>query len=294
MKRNRVKISISRPDAPPACLYVEIVAADMASLGRERPVVFILPGGPGADHTAYQSYACLKDAADLIFHDPRGVGRSDPGENSSYSMNNYINDVESIRLHLSLGKIIVLGKSYGAMCALGYAIRYQDAVARLILSAGAPSARFLSTAKKNIQRIGTPEQVRLCEKLWAGAFKSRDDILEYFRATNTLYSIRARAHPEGVDLVRKSRQFSYEVLNEGFRQAFWNFDYESELARLLCPTLILAGRQDWITDVKYSEYMAARIPYSQLRIFENASHAMEADAAEEYFQAIRDFIRSSR
>jgi proline iminopeptidase len=260
-------------------------------LGEGRPVVFILPGGPGADHSVYMKYACLSDVADLVFHDPRGCGQSDKGESSTYTMNNYIDDVEAIRQHFSLEKIMVLGKSYGAMCALGYALRYPAAVTKLILSAGAPSARFLETAKKNVRRLGTPEQIEVCQKLWSGSFRSREEVLNYFQLMNPLYSVKARNCESKTDLIKKSQQFSYEVLNEGFKRSFWHFDYENELQKVLCPTLILAGREDWIADMQYSEFMVARIPHSELRVFEHASHAMEADAPEEYFQAIADFIQ---
>ena len=283
-----MKVTITRTGASPTKLYVETIAQH--KLGEERPVAFILPGGPGADHTTYLSYACLQEIADLVFHDPRGCGKSNKGESSDYTMDNYIDDVEAIRKHLSLDKIIVIGKSYGSMCALGYALRYPSAVKKLVLAAGAPSYRFLETAKRKIKQIGTPEQIKVCEKLWAGKFKSRDELLNYFQLTQSLYSIAARKKQKEHDLIYKSKQFSYEVLNEGFRREFWHFDYEDALSRIACPTLVLAGREDWINDIKYAEFMAARIPYSELRVFDNASHALEADATEEYFQTIADFM----
>src|SRR5580692_1595567 len=110
-----MKLSILRPGVSEAELYVEILSEN--KLGTKRPVMFILSGGPGADHTAYLNYSCLHEVVDIVFHDPRGCGKSSKGALSDYTMNNYIDDVEAIREHLSLEKIIVLGKSYGAMCA---------------------------------------------------------------------------------------------------------------------------------------------------------------------------------
>lgn len=283
-----MKITLSRPGASPTKLYIEIRSQN--KLGEGRPVAFILPGGPGADHTAYLNYSCLQDMADIVFHDPRGCGESSKGELSDYTMNHYIDDVESIRKYLSLEKMIVIGKSYGSMCALGYTLRYPNSVSKLVLAAGAPSYRFLDIAKRNIKRIGTPEQIKICEKLWSGEFKSREELLTYFQLTQALYSVKARMQQKESNLIYKSQQFSYEVLNEGFRNEFWHFDYEDELHHIACPTLVLAGREDWINDIKHAEFMAARIPYSQLRIFDNASHAMEADATFDYFQTIGDFI----
>lgn len=284
-----MKIPIARPKVPETSLYVEIVSEKKEKGGEKKPVAFVLPGGPGADHMGYMNYACLKDKVDLVFHDPRGCGQSERGDVSSYTMDNYIDDVEAIRQALSLNKIYIIGKSYGAMCALGYALRYPHAVEKLVLSAGAPSYHFLETAKKNVKRLGTPEQIEICERLWKGAFKSNQELLHYFQLTQPLYSVKARSKP-GADLTQKIKQFSFEVLNQGFKYELWHFDYEEKLQTILCPTLILGGREDWITDVKYSEFMVKKIPHSQLRIFDQASHAMEADVTDEYFQAIADFI----
>src|SRR5262249_33120458 len=148
----------------------------------------------------------------------------------------YIDDVESIRKELALNKIIVIGKSYGSMCALGYALRYPHAVAKLILAAGAPSYHFLDTAKANVKKRGTQEQIEWCEKLWAGSFKSREELLQYFQVTNSLYSVKARNNLDAFNLEKKSMLFSYEVLNEGFRNVFWHFNYEKELQKITCPT----------------------------------------------------------
>lgn len=287
-----MKIKIVRPTAPTTHLFVEVIAKDLDQLGKNRPVVFILPGGPGADHTVYKSYTCLEPVADLVFHDPRGCGESDTGESSSYNMFNYIEDVEAIRKHLGIEKLIVLGKSYGAMCALGYALQFPNVLTKLIVSAGAPSARFMETTTQNIERVGTPQQIKMYQQLKAGALTSREDVLKYFQATQTIYSVKSRTSTDDIDLVKKSLKFSHEVLNEGFKQNFWNFNYEEKLKDIQCPTLILAGREDIITDVRFSEWMVQHIPNSQLRVFENASHAMEADATEEYFQTIVDFINA--
>lgn len=284
-----MKISIARPKAPETVLYVEIVSEQKDKLGEKKPVAFVLPGGPGADHRGYMSYTCLKDKVDLVFHDPRGCGQSERGDVSSYTMNNYIDDVEAIRQALSLNNIFVIGKSYGAMCALGYTLRYPHAVEKLVLSAGAPSYHFLETAKKNVKCLGTPEQIEVCERLWQGAFKSNEELLQYFQLTQPLYSVKARANPP-TNLSQKIKQFSFEVLNQGFKHELWHFDYEQVLQTISCPTLILAGREDWITDVSYSEAMMKKIPNSQLHIFDKASHAMEVDVTETYFQTIANFI----
>lgn len=285
-----MKISITRPGIPSTQLNIKIISRNPHKLGGGRPVAFILPGGPGAELAAYQKYECLSEVVDLVLHDPRGCGESDLGDPATYTMNNYIDDVEAIRQYLKIDHIIVIGKSYGAMCALGYVLRYPNVVNKLVLAAGAPSYHFFEIAKRNIEQRGTPDQIAIYEKLSMGDIQNRDELLTYFRQTNPLYSVKARSCPDEFDLEKKSRRFSYEVLNEGFRHQYWRFDYEHELKNITCPTLVLVGEEDWITDPHYSILMAEQIPNSSLVIFKHASHAMEADVPEEYFQTIADFI----
>ena len=43
----------------------------------ERPVLFLLHGGPGSDHSVFKpAYTPLRDVAQLVYHDMRGCGRT--------------------------------------------------------------------------------------------------------------------------------------------------------------------------------------------------------------------------
>lgn len=281
-----MKISIpARKNTPATNLFVDSLVKN--KLG-ERPVVFILPGGPGFDSSAYQSYKCLFELADIIFHDPRGCGQSDKTHPQCFTMENYIADIDIIRDFLKLDKIIILGKSYGSMVGLGYAIQYPAHTEKLILAAGAPSFRFLETAKRNLLRLGTPEQIQVCEKLWAGNFQNQAERIEFLTIMAPMYSHKAKANPDGFSLA--SASFSITASNLGFSDFLRKFDYEPFLSDITCQTLILAGEHDWINDPQHAKLMAEKIPNNQLIIFENSSHSMESDVTELYFSAIKSFI----
>ena len=134
-----LKIPIpEREKTPETSLYIKICAENENDL-KTKPYVFMLPGGPWANHSHYKEYCCLTDVGNIVFYDPRGCGLSEKGECNTYTMSNYIQDLEVIRQHLSLDKIILLGKSYGALCALGYTLQFPHAVSKLILAAGSAS-----------------------------------------------------------------------------------------------------------------------------------------------------------
>lgn len=285
-----MKISIpTRKNAPETHLFVKVITKGNEPL-TSRPVAFILPGGPGADHTSYEIYTNLIDVVDIVFHDPRGCGQSDCQDPCTYTMQNYIDDIEAIRQTLKLQKIIVIGKSYGSMCALGYVLRYPAVVEKLVLAAGAPSYRFIETAKENLAKWGSAEQIKICKKLWTGNFQSNEEFAEYFRIMAPLYSKKAKKQSDEFNLAAGTKHFSFQACNLGFSDFLKNFDYEPELYKISCPTLILAGEDDWINDARCARLMAEKIPGSQLRVFHNSGHSMESDVPEEYFQEIRDFL----
>lgn len=132
-KRTPILINIpARAHAPTTRHYIEIET--LIAEADDRPVIFLLPGGPGSDHQVYKKHSTeLAEVARLVYLDPRGCGESAKGDPKSYNLNNYIDDIEEIRKQLNFAKIIVLGTSYGGVAAQGYALRYPATLAKLIL-----------------------------------------------------------------------------------------------------------------------------------------------------------------
>lgn len=278
----------ARQQIPATTLRICMVYANEAALS-QKPYTLMLPGGPGANHTFYEDYECLQEATNLIFYNPRGCGLSDKSESHYYTMDNYIDDIHVVIKTLNLDKVILLGKSWGAMSALGYTLRYPSDICKLILAAGTPSYHFIETAKSNINARGDEKQIQICNHLWQGTFDSDAQINQYFQIMATAYSWKKRNN-QTAESRSPALPFSYEVLNEGFKNKLWQFNYVEKLKDIACPTLILVGEFDWITDPKYSHEMALKIPNSKFQVFNSADHAIETDAPEIYFDAIRQFM----
>lgn len=280
----------ARDNAPETNLFVEVVKKEGGLLPPSSPL-FMLPGGPGANSTHFNSYRCLQDTTDLIFFDPRGCGRSDKKDPSSYNLENYIEDIEGLRIALGLEKISLLGKSYSGLCALGYALRYPENLDMMILAATGPSYRFIETAKKKLAQIGSPEQVAASEKLWEGQFKSSEEVEEYFTIMMPLYS--TKSYELTPVESGSTLPFAHEPLNRGFLTDMRTVDFTDKLEQIHCRTLILTGDSDWIFADDYSRLMAEKIPGSMLTIFPDVGHFLETDAGPAYFDVIRQFAAAS-
>jgi proline iminopeptidase len=115
------------------------------SFGKGAPLM-IVHGGPGASHDYFLPYLLpLARHNRLIFIDERGSGRSQKLQDASqYTVENMVEDVEAVRQALGLGKISLLGHSYGGVLAQAYALKYQRNLSHLILG-----STFSSTAAMN-------------------------------------------------------------------------------------------------------------------------------------------------
>jgi pimeloyl-ACP methyl ester carboxylesterase len=154
----------NRNNVPGTNIFVEILTKDNGELGaNDRKVMMLVPGGPGGNHTVYNSIKKdLLEFADLILFDPRGCGYSDASSVEYCSLNHFIDDIEALRHVLELKNFILLGGSYGSIAALGYATKYPEFLEKLILiSGGMADSQYLQTARNYLKLNGSIEQIEL-------------------------------------------------------------------------------------------------------------------------------------
>jgi proline iminopeptidase len=255
----------------------------------ERPVMFVAHGGPGGDHSSYKpAMSPLTDRVQIVYFDHRGQGRSARGPKETYSLDNNVEDLEALRQHLGLDTFVLLGTSYGGMVALAYAVKYPQNLSHLIAVVTSANSRFLKRAQEIIAERGTPEQQEVCEKLWAGSFEDDEELEDYYDKMGPLYSL--NYDPEKAKQRSKRSIRSVDAINEGFGGFLRTYDVMDQLHKITCPTLVIAGRHDWICPPDLSEEFAAHIPQADLRVFENSSHSVAADEPDLYLDTIRGFL----
>jgi proline iminopeptidase len=128
------------------------------AFGKGAPL-FIVHGGPGASHDYFLPYLIpLARNNRLIFIDERGSGKSQKLEDiSAYTVANMVEDVEAVRKALNLGKINLLGHSYGGVLAQAYALKYQKNLNRLILCSTFHSTKKMNEVFNKMKENMTPE-----------------------------------------------------------------------------------------------------------------------------------------
>ena len=83
---------------------------------------------------------------------------------------------------------------------------------------------------------------------------------------------------------------SIDAINVAFAGLLRDYNILDQLPQITSPTLVIAGRHDWICPPEFSEEIAAAIPNADLRIFENSGHLIRADEPEALVDAIAGFL----
>lgn len=280
--------------------FVEVMGFKLfyRSVGEGDNVLLCLHGGPGVPH--YYLLPLAKLASHdfrVVFYDQLGVGSSEkPEDVSLFNIERGAEEVEGVRKALDLGKINLLGTSYGGALALQYALKYQQNIKKLIIASGLAS---VSETVAEMERLKTilPKEVQEVMKKYEAKWAFLHP--EYVKAVDLYYHnflCRLPEWPE--EVVRSLNELSVPVYftqngpNEFTIIGTWKgWDITARLPEIKVPTLVTVGRHDEVT-LKVAETIHHGIRGSVLKVFENSAHLTMWDEEEKYIQAVKDFIQS--
>jgi len=279
-------------------IYFDVMGSGLVPDGprmREIPPAFVIHGGPGSDHSDLKgAFGPLSDRMQLVFFDHRGQGRSARGDVSKYVLDENVEDMEALRRHLGLGPVISIGTSYGGMVAMAHAARYPNAVSHLVLIVTASHAGFHERAREIVAARGNAEQQAAAADLWAGRLDTIEKLQRYYDIMGPLYSL--RYDPIAAQSMRGRAILAPDAITKAFAPDGFlrTFDLRPELPSITAPTLILAGRHDWICPPEFSEEIHRLIEGSTLRIFEHSSHSIRNDEPDLLRSTISEFVSAAR
>lgn len=270
-------------------LFVDVDGASLVPDGetmRERPVLIMLHGGPGFDHTPFKQplFSRLKDVAQVVYYDHRGNGRSDRGSPESWTLDTWADDLFELCNVLGIEHPIVFGGSFGGFVALNYAIRHAEHPTKLILSSTAAHIH-LERSFAMFERFGGKEARDLAERFWTNP--RDEDFDEYVRVCLPLYT--QRPQPPEV-LLRVTRNI--DVAKQFRLSGGMRFDLRDQLQEIRCPVLVMAGVLDPMVTIEDARELAAALPQQQtkFREFENAGHMLALEQPDAVVDAMIEFI----
>ena len=236
---------------------------DIIESGKSQALVFI--HGSGGSSYTWKNQLNLAIDYDLIALDLPSHDKSDTF--SDLSLNLYVDVVQQLIKSLNYENVILCGHSLGGAIVQQYYFTYPKEVSGLILFNTGARLRvapfFLNSIKNNYQKF--------LDSLPADAF---------YRATPE----------ETIKLyIQETSKISADVTYKDFKICD-GFDVLNKLSTIEVPCLIIVGKQDQLTPVKYSEFFRNKIKNSELHIIDKAGHMVMLEKPNDVNQAIENFI----
>ena len=260
-------------------------------MGQGYPLL-LMHGGPGLDHTTLLSLQPLADQFTLIFYDHRCNGRSEGAEVSSMTFEDLTADADALRQTLGFEKWAVLGHSFGGNVALEYALRYPHRLSQLILmDTGGDQWWVEHNAPELLAKRGySASSVNAARRFYSGQLSPGEflpTIMRFMSAYNYHNNLLAMAYDVVFGPHIKMRP---EALIFGYNQLLKNWTVMDRLGEIQVPTLVLAGRQDFLFPTEHQAILADRLPNAHLEMIECAGHNPHMERPAEVIEIIKNFL----
>ena len=277
--------------APGVRLFVDIEGCGLVPDGpamREKPTLILLHGGPGYDHSSFKPlFSQLADAAQIVYVDHRGHGRSDRRPAEEWTLDVFADDVVRLCSALGIVKPIVLGQSFGGFVAQRYLARHPEHPAKVVLSS---TSHHLGLDRKvaAFTRLGGAAAGAAARDFWSAP--SAATWAPYKAHCRNLYNPKP-GNPEA----RQRTLFNEDILFASASGEQQTLQLLPGLARVQCPVLVMAGELDPVTPLADAKDIAAAIPepWSRLVTFAKAGHGAWRDEPVAAMATLRDFITAA-
>ena len=120
-----------------------------------------------------------------------------------------------------------------------------------------------------------------------GNFQSEKELQKYYEVMEPLYSVTSQN--KSADSKVKTKR-SYKALNKGFGGFLRTYDVINDLVEITIPTLVIAGRYDWITPVSENYIIHEKITDSSFHVMVNSSHNVFVDEQDEFIKLVSEFL----
>lgn len=217
----------------------------------------------------------------LVLVDFIDQGQSDKVE-EQYSQDLHVEILSQLFNKLNLGKVHLLGISYGGEVAQRFAIKYEEQLLSLIL------ANTTSYTNEMLKDIGEG---------WIYAAKSYDGSI--FFKTTMPYIYSPEFYEKNIQwLKEREKSFSTTLTPEWYEgfirlvRSAEDFNLTEELYKIKTPTLIIGSEYDATTPLRYQEELQNNILDSKLVVIKGSGHASMYEKPYEFVTVVCGFIEN--
>jgi proline iminopeptidase len=259
--------------------------------------LLFIHGGPGYPHDYLSCLSSVSEIMPVLFYDQLGCGRSDKIQDISlWKINRFVEEIEALRCHFGLAKLVLHGHSWGTIVALEYALQYPERISALIFESpcisiplwkkdsltlleqlSATSQEVINETKRNF-RFNNPDFIKAVDEYYQKFVhheRPKPEILQYCdtHANSEVYT---------------TMWGPCEFIVTGTLSNYNNID---GLSKITAPILFTAGEFDEVLPETLKLY-SQNAPNSKHHIIKNGRHLSHMDSTIEYENIVRNFIQS--
>lgn len=236
--------------------YISIESINK-SMGEGENVFFLHGLGGNIYNWAYQT-KYFSETNNVVSLELPGHGRS-AGKGGS-TIEYYTELIRQFFDVMELDNLVIVAHSMGGVVSLDFSFKFPDRVKALVLVA--TSAKFDIPTQK---------------------------LMELKNDMESIFGSLEKAKEKMKDIDERLVTNDMMVLL-GDVMAIKKYDGVSHLSELKMPTLVVAGAEDILAPVSYSEQLHANIKNSELRVIEHAGHMVMVEAHQEFNAVLEEFL----
>jgi proline iminopeptidase len=254
------------------------------------PALLVPTPGWGASVDMYmKSLTPLEKDFSVVYLDTRGAGRSDsPAKASGFRFQNFLDDIEALRIHLNLDRWLIFAHSDATLQALGYAIEHPRACHGLFIVGGT-----MHVDDDEVELDTSAREKMLSQESWfAAADKPAPKTNDKFR--QSFLRDQLPLYFASTEAARKARHYfsasTYRIKGNLYDEFAPEFP-PKKLAKVHVPAAVFVGDSDVITTPFEAVRLAHSLPHSRLFVIRNAGHFPWLQQRNRFFG---DFAKAAR
>ena len=260
------------------------------------PTVVCHPGGPGFSSRYFGDLAGLGEVFTLVMLNPRGSEGSDRAADArAYSTEDYVADLDELREHLGLERMLLLGHSHGGVVAAAYAAAHPDRVERVVLAS--TLARFAEEQTAAMEagieaKAGEPwyaDAKAALEAEQAGDFADDAELAELALREFPFYFARFGDDERAYLETLRGEIPCADALLLFNNEVFETFDLRPDLPKITAPALVITGEDDFITGPVCAADFAA-VPNRRTVLLPGVGHFIFVEARDRFRDEVTAFL----
>ena len=271
------------------------------SFGSGADTVFCLNGGPGlpCDYLR-DAHSCLVDQGyRVVAFDQLGTGSSDrPTDTALWTIGRYVEETETVRKALGLGKVHMLGHSWGGWLGIDYALAYPENLKTLILEDTVADMPHLILELERLRAALGSETVAMMQKHEARGSIDHPEYMAAITLLNYRHVCRLADWPAPVKRSLDDWNMGPYSTMQGPNEFLYignlkDWNRVPDLPRITVPVLITCGEHDELTPA-CALRMKLNLPNAELHVIDNASHMPFYENPGAYYPVLHDFLARHR